>query len=222
MPFAVETAVCALSVTEPGPCMPGVTTPALGLPLPTLENPSPSTGKVLVVYGSSSSVGAMTTQIATAAGIIVIAVAGGHNHDLVTSCGADRVFDHKDPDITSKVVDAVKASAAEFVGIFDAVSAPETYARDLQILEQLNGGYLACVHPPPTDNIPSDVRTGMVFAVNDVVAPVFRDYVTPALQSGKLKCLPPPTVVGKGLDHVNEALKRCKAGVSGTKLVVEL
>lgn len=202
--------------------MPGVTTPALGLPLPTLSSAHLPIGKTLVVYGASSSVGSMTTQIATAAGVNVIAIAGAKNHSLVQQCGATKILDHGDNKMIEKVVDAVKATSSEFVGIFDAVSIPETYERSLAILEKLGGGHLACVHPPPTDNVPSNVKTGMIFAVNDVATPVFRDFVTHALESGKLKCLPPPTVVGKGLEYINTALKMSKAGVSATKLVVEL
>lgn len=202
--------------------MPGVSTPALGLPYPTLQTPTPSAGKIFIVYGASSSVGSMTTQIAAATGINVIALAGAPNHDLVKRCGANQVFDHKDSSVVEKVVQAAKVSQSEFVGIFDAISTPETYARDLDILVKLGGGHLACVHPPPTDNLPSNVKTGMIFAVNDVAMRTYRDFVTPALQSGKLKCLPPPTIVGKGLEHVDGALKMSKAGVSGTKLVVEL
>ena len=202
--------------------MPGVSTPALALPYPTLQTPTPSTGKTLIVYGASSSVGSMTTQIAAATGITVIAIAGAHNHDLVERCGATHVFDHKDS--SSSLVDkVVKVVQSEFIGIFDAVSTPDSYAVDLAILEKLGGGHLACVHPPPSpDNVPANVKTGMIFAVNDVATPTYRDFVTPALQSGKLKCLPSPTVVGKGLECINDALKKCKAGVSGTKLVVEL
>jgi hypothetical protein len=62
----------------------------------------------------------------------------------------------------------------------------------------------------------------MFYAVSDIAAPVWRDFVTPALKAGKLQCLPPPTVVGKGLEFVQEGLKKSSAGVSGTKLVVEL
>lgn len=202
--------------------MPGVSAPALGLPYPTLQTPAPSVGKTLVVYGASSSVGSMTTQIAAATGINVIAIAGTHNHDLVNCCGAAQVFDHKDSSVVEKVVKDAKESQSEFVGIFDAISTPETYAHDLDILEKLGGGHLACVHPPPADSVPTNVKTGMIFAVNDVATPTFRDFVTPALQTGKLKCLPPPTIIGKGLEHVNDALKKSKAGVSATKLVVEL
>ena len=198
--------------------MPGVQTPALSLPYPSLEPVQPI-GKTIVVYGASASVGSMVTQIATAAGIKVIATAGAHNLELVKRCGAAQVFDHKDPALVEKVVAAIEPS--EFVGVFDAVSIPETIKPSLEILAKLGGGHLACVHPPPAE-IPENVKVGMIFAVNDIATPVWRDYVTPALESGKLQCLPPPTIVGKGLEHINEALKRSKAGVSATKLVVEL
>lgn len=218
VPFALEAAICVLSLKAPGVAMPGVATPALGLPYPSVKD-VPSTGKTLVIYGGSSSVGSMTTQIATAAGISVIAIAGKHNFDFSKRCGAAHVFDHKDPSVVDKVIEAVGKN--EFIGIFDAIASSETYAHDLAILAKLGGGHLASVHPPPLD-LPANVTGGMIFAVNDIATPVWKDFVTPALASGKLKCLPPPTVVGKGLEYVNEALKQSKAGVSATKLVVEL
>lgn len=222
VPFALEAAVCALSLKKPGVAMPGVATPALGLPYPSLQD-VPSTGKTLVVYGGSSSVGSMTVQIATAAGIHVIAISGAHNLDFSKRCGAARVFDHKDALLAEKVIEAVRDNGSEFIGIFDAIATPETYANDITILGQLDGGHLACVHPPPpSTDLPANVSAGMIFAVNDVVKPVWKDFVTPALQSGKLQCLPPPFVVGKGLEHVQSALDLIKAGVSATKLVVEL
>jgi NADPH:quinone reductase-like Zn-dependent oxidoreductase len=220
VPFALEAAVCALSLKEPGPALPGVFTPALGLPYPSL-NPSPI-GKTLVVNGGSASTGSMVTQIATATGIHVIALTGSKNFDLSKECGAAEVFDHSDPAVVDKVVEAVKKSGGEFVGIFDSISIPPTYATDLAILEKLGGGQLACTHPPPAEGVPSNVTAGMLFAVNDVATPVWTDYVTPALEAGKLKTLPKPTVVGKGLEYINEGLKQSKAGVSATKLVVEV
>ncbi|KAJ5437412.1 Polyketide synthase enoylreductase [Penicillium cf. griseofulvum] len=222
VPFALEAAVCVLSLKEPGFAMPGVNTPALGLPYPSLEE-APSTGKTLVVYGGSSSVGSMTTQIATAAGIHVIAIAGAHNFEFSKRCGAAEVFDRNDTSLVDKVIDAVRNNGREFVGIFDAIGTPETYAHDITILGQLGGGHLASVHPPPpATDLPANVNAGMIFAVNDIATPVWQDYVTPALQSGKLQCLPPPLVVGNGLEHIQSALEKCKAGVSATKLVVEL
>ncbi|KAB5517540.1 putative quinone oxidoreductase [Coniochaeta sp. 2T2.1] len=219
VPFALEAAVCALSVTEAGFALPSVPIPALGLPYPSLQ--PTATGKTIVVNGGSSSVGSMVTQLASAAGIRVIAISSARNFDLSKSCGASEVFDYKDPSFVKQVIDAVVKSGQTFVGIVDSVSQAETYATDLAILEGLGGGHLACTHPPP-ENVPENVKAGMIFAVNDVATPVWKDYVTPALQAGKLKCLPPPLVVGKGLEHIQEALKKCEAGVSATKVVVEL
>lgn len=92
----------------------------------------------------------------------------------------------------------MKASHSEFVGIFDAIAPPETYARDRHILAQWGGRHLACLHPFLMITCKRvNVKTGMICAVNDVAALVFRDFVTPALQI-------------------------CRAGVSATKLVVEL
>ncbi|CAG8296718.1 unnamed protein product [Penicillium nalgiovense] len=221
VPFALEAAVCVLSLKGPGVAMPGVATPALGLPYPSLQD-VPSPGKTLVIYGGSSSVGSMTTQLATAAGIHVIAIAGAHNFEFSKRCGACQVFDRNDTSLADKVSDAVRKNGGEFVGIFDAIATPGTYAHDIIILDQLGGGHLACVHPPPNIDLPANINAGMIFAVNNVATPVWEEYVTPALQSEKLQCLPPPFVVGKGLEHIQTALEQSKAGVSAMKLVVEL
>jgi NADPH:quinone reductase-like Zn-dependent oxidoreductase len=202
--------------------MPGVQTPALGLPYPSLQTPPNPATKILIINGASSSVGNTTTQLATAAGITILAICGAQNFSLAKEAGASRVFDRNSPSLVTDIVAAVRAIALDFIGIVDAISTPENYSVDLSILRALGGGHLACSHPPPTEGVPSSVKTGMIFAVNDIVAPVFRDFVTPALEGGVLKCLPTPTVVGNGLEFVDGALKMSKAGVRATKLVVEL
>lgn len=231
IPLALEAAVCALSLKQPGAAMPGVSTPALGLPYPSLSAPS-STNKTLIVYGGSSSVGSMTTQLATAAGVAVVSLASSHNFAFSKSCGAVEVFDYHSTTFIDDVVNAVTALSGsggqkqDFVGIFDAISTPETYTNSLALLAKLDGGrpsHLACVHPPPAANtVPENVQAGMIFAVNDIADVVWREYVTPALREGKLKCVPPPLVVGKGLEHIQEALRKSEEGVSARKVVVEL
>jgi NADPH:quinone reductase-like Zn-dependent oxidoreductase len=176
---------------------------------------------VLIIYGGSSAVGSMTTQIATAAGIRVISIAGKKNFALSKACGAVTIIDRGDPDIIAQAIEAVRQSNLEFIGIFDAISTPPTYAHDLEILEKLGGGHLAAVHPPPA-KVPENVKAGMIFAVNDVATPVWRDFVTPALESGRLQCLPRPVVVGKGLGSIQGALDKMREGVSAAKIVVEL
>ena len=78
VPFVLEAAVCALSLKVPGVALPGVSTPALGLPYPSLQDHVPSLGKTLVVYGGSSSAGSMTVQVAAKSGIHVISGAFSH------------------------------------------------------------------------------------------------------------------------------------------------
>jgi NADPH:quinone reductase-like Zn-dependent oxidoreductase len=219
VPFALEAAICALSLKQPGVAMPGVATPALGLPYPTLD--IAHSNKILIVYGGSSSVGSMTTQVATAAGVHVISITSSHNFNLSKSCGAAEVFDYKDPLVVERVAEAVVRSGLEFTGIFDAISTAETYSNDLAILDKLGGGHLACSHPPP-EQVPENVNAGMIFAVNDIATPVWRGYVTAALEAGKLKCLPPPSIEGKGLKSIEGALRKLEAGVSATKIVVEI
>jgi NADPH:quinone reductase-like Zn-dependent oxidoreductase len=226
LPLALETAACALHFQRRNPLppfLPGVFTPALALPYPTLEDPAPSAEKTLIVYGGSSSVGSVTTQIAAAVGLHVITIVGAHNFDLAKRSGASEVFDHKDSLLVDNVVEAVRKAGRDFVGIVDAISIPETITKNLEILERLDGGHLALTHPHMGE-APKNVEIGMVWSggVNEFSSPFWRSYVGPALENGKLKCLPPPIVVGKGLESIQEALKMSKAGVSGAKLVVEL
>lgn len=219
LPLALETAVTGLNLKTPGTGMMGIPTPALGLPFPKV-NPEPS-GKTLVVYGGSSSVGSMATQIAVASGTTVVAITSERNFELSKACGASKVVDYRSPRLVDEVVQAVDKNS-DFVGIFDAIAVAESYAHDLQILSRLGGGHLAATHPPPTENVPDNVKAGMVFGVNDVANAVWKDFVTVALEQKSLKCLPKPTVVGTGLEFVQKALELSKAGVSATKLVVSL
>jgi hypothetical protein len=46
--------------------------------------------------------------------------------------------------------------------------------------------------------------------------------VTPALEKGLLKGKPEADVVGKGLEHIEEAMEKINRGVSAKKLVVKL
>ncbi|KAK7224047.1 hypothetical protein V2G26_012050 [Clonostachys chloroleuca] len=219
LPLALEAGICALMLKTPGEAMPGVSTPALGIPHPKLT--PTRLGKSIIVYGGSSSAGSMATQLAVASGLDVVAVSSPQNFELCRTSGASAVFDYRDPKLVEKVVEAATALSPP-VGIFDAISTPDTYVHDLEILSRLGGGHLACTHPPPTENVAENVNAGMIFAVNDIAQPVWEEYVTPALEGGQLKCLPQPEIIGHGLEFIQEGLNRSKAGVSGRKLVITL
>ena len=80
LPLAFDTAAVGLYSTGEG---------FLALPHPSLK--SSSTGKTLVVWGGSSSVGALAIQLAVASGLKVVATASKHNADFVKKCGASEV-----------------------------------------------------------------------------------------------------------------------------------
>ena len=82
IPLALDTAAVGLYSSTSDGC--------LGLPFPSLK-PSPS-GKTIIVWGGSSSVGALTIQLAVASGAEVVTTASSRNFDFCKKCGASEVF----------------------------------------------------------------------------------------------------------------------------------
>lgn len=133
-----------------------------------------------------------------------------------------KVLDYNIKSIVEDAIIAVKELGGTFMGIYDAISIPETsYKPALAILERLDGGTLTVVFTPP-ESVPANVPVGAIQGFGPVTHPVWREYLTPALESGKLLCLPEPWVVGQGLESIQTALDENKKGVSGKKVIVEL
>jgi NADPH:quinone reductase-like Zn-dependent oxidoreductase len=126
----------------------------LHLPYPT-KNPK-STGKVLLVYGASSSVGSIAVQLAIASGFKVIATASAHNHDYVKDLGATEVCDHSDKNIVDNLISALKKNG-DFAGAFDTISYPQTMKVCAEVTEKLGGGFISTTLGPPQD-LPPGVR----------------------------------------------------------------
>ncbi|QQK39473.1 Polyketide synthase, enoylreductase [Penicillium digitatum] len=88
---------------ENAPSLSGTAIATLGvalfwsLQLPgTLHTPAPKAEDVLI-YGGSSTIGLLAIQMVKLCGHRVITTCSHHNHDLVTSYGADIVFDYNSP-----------------------------------------------------------------------------------------------------------------------------
>ncbi|KAF1344795.1 chaperonin 10-like protein [Delphinella strobiligena] len=215
LPLAISTAAAGLY--QPG---------YLELPFPTAK-PKDS-GKVILVWGGSSSVGSTAVQLAVASGVTVISTASKHNHDYVKGLGAKEVFDYNSSSITDDIVKAIKNSGKEFAGIYDSISLPESFKHNFEVAQKAGGSKtIATVLPPPEDK-PSDVDAKGVFAITigtqhkQVGEAVWGKYVPGALADGSLKFLPEPLVIGKGLESVQKGMDKNKAGVSAKKVVVEL
>ena len=51
---------------------------------------------------------------------------------------------------------------------------------------------------------------------------IYGDFLPDALKNGQIKPAPQPDVVGHGIEHIQAAVDKLKAGVSGSKIVVAL
>ncbi|MBA7492193.1 hypothetical protein ES702_02742 [subsurface metagenome] len=119
-----------------------------------------------------------------------------------------------------------------------------------QVIAQFGGGILASVLPPPEDIpatvqaaqgqyssshlYPPSEHKGpftnqyhTVFALTifygdnqSVGKAIYQDFLPQALESGQIKPSPPAEIVGHGMESVEEACQKQKAGVSGKKIVV--
>jgi len=99
---------------------------------PESGDPAPPNGKVIIINGASSSVGAFAIQLAKKAGYAVVGIAG-QSAEYATSLGADRVVDYRGKDnaaLGSAVREAVTAltgnSTTGPVAVYDAVSTEST------------------------------------------------------------------------------------------------
>jgi NADPH:quinone reductase-like Zn-dependent oxidoreductase len=129
LPLSISTAAMALFVK-------------FGLPLPSFD--PKSTGKSIVIWGGSSSMGCTAIQFAVAAGYEVIATASPANFELVKSLGATHVFDYRDPDIVGKIARLLKPGES----IVDCIASTATQKTASEILSKIGGGKVGCLNPP--------------------------------------------------------------------------
>lgn len=228
LPLAVSTAAQGLFAKD-----------YFALPAPSASSTEPS-GSCILVWGGSSSVGAAAIQLAKASGVTVLTTASARNLDALKSeLGADHVFDYSSASVVEDIVGTVKhlntSQGLEFVGIFDAISEPEIFKEALgPIFDRLESEKLVSAKKLamvlwPSD-LPSDVQAKTVFAgmflpgngYEEVARVVWEDFVPKALDTGRLKPLPPPLVAGKGLQAVQDGIDQNKKGVSFRKVVIEL
>lgn len=89
----------------------------LGLPLPK-HSPMDS-GKTILIWGGSSSVGSSAIQLAVASGLTVVTTASEHNFSFCEKLGAAKVFDHRSGSVVGDVV--AELSKGQFAGAYDGM-----------------------------------------------------------------------------------------------------
>lgn len=106
----------------------------LELPLPTSPPPA-SSGKTLLVWGGSSSVGSAAIQLAVASGIDVVTTASPRNFGHCRRLGAREVLDYNSPAVIEDVVTILK-KRGQVAGAFAGKtieSKTETRSNDQQL-----------------------------------------------------------------------------------------
>jgi NADPH:quinone reductase-like Zn-dependent oxidoreductase len=235
LPLGLSTAACGLFMKD-----------YLNLPHPTAQ-PSP-TGKTLLVWGGSTSVGCNAIQLARASGHEVITTASPKNHDYLKGLGATECFDYKSPTVARDIIAAfAKRTCA------GAISIGTGSARKcIEIVGSVKGNKFVAVATLDNPGFPkgaldypgfiASVMSGMVgngvrsrikgvstkfingsdLVANEVGKAIWDDYLPKALQEGSFVPAPESQVVGKGLEQLEEAMQMNKKGVSAKKLVVKL
>jgi NADPH:quinone reductase-like Zn-dependent oxidoreductase len=213
LPLAISTAAACLFKKE-----------TLALPLPATGTKPSSSGKSVLVWGGSSSVGATAIQLAVGAGVKVVSVASKHNLDKVKDLGADAVFDYNSSSVADDIITALEGT--EFAGICDTIGTPDAAKVWAPVYKKLGGRYGTVL--PPNENFPEGIQGGAVFGpsvalddkyVGDVV---WAKWVPESLENGALRPLPPPIVIEGGLDSVQKGYEAQKKGVSFGKIVIAL
>jgi NADPH:quinone reductase-like Zn-dependent oxidoreductase len=235
IPLALSTASCALFQDD-----------HLGLPLPTI--PAKPTGKTVLIWGGSTSVGCNAIQLAVSAGCEVITTSSPRNFDMVKKLGASQVFDYNSKTVVADIINAFKDKT-----IAGAISiGPGAAEACMEVLDNSKGNKVIAMisypmlNPPPKSLVV--LRTGLNFASwmavntlkskvkgirtkfvfgdtlvdNGVGKGVFEDYLPQALAEGVFIPAPDPMVVGHGLDKIQDAFDVQKKGVSAKKVVVTL
>ena len=200
----------------------------VGIPLDTKYTPQDK--QAVLIWGGTSSVGTFAIQSAKSLGFTVYATASPKHHEYLKKLGAHAVFDYKESDIVSQIVDAVKKDGVNLHTAHCVVNG--SLQPTLDVLKETKGDAVAKVaHSPvlPADH-PTLDKTEIKFnfppmdpaARDNHMFQCFHGWLQDGLKSGSVVPSPSIQVEGGGLVGLNPALDKLKAGVSGTKIVVPI
>jgi len=148
LPLGISTAASGLFQSD-----------TLALPLPRID--AKPTGKVVLVWGGSSSMGSCAIQLVVGAGFDVATTAGSKNLEYCKSLGAKYAFDHTKEDVVEEITTALKG--VDFAGVFCAIMVPDVIKQCAQIASKLGGNkFVSTVLAstmPLQDGLPEDVKT---------------------------------------------------------------
>ncbi|KAG9505314.1 hypothetical protein J7337_002281 [Fusarium musae] len=199
----------------------------LALDLPTTE--TKANGKVVLIWGGSTSVGCNIIQLAKAAGFEVITTASPKNFDYLKKLGASQTFDYNSPTIKDDLLAAVKGKAVAGTiangGLNVSVYPSIVEACAAVALSSPDNCKLVPLTMVPRFPVPDSVETKFVIPLatdKDLASWIFNDYISEALANGSFVPAPEAEIVGHGLGGLQSALDTLDAGVSAKKIVVTM
>ncbi|PMD47202.1 GroES-like protein [Hyaloscypha variabilis F] len=217
----------------------------LALQHPTIK--AASTGKTVIIWGGSTSVGCNAIQLAVAAGYEVFTTCSPRNFDFVKKLGAAKAFDYNSKTVIPDMIRAFQgktAAGAYSIGDGGAEAC-------MAILDNVQGNKIIAMASFPVLKNPQNLvflRTifhfitwiasfkvkgllkgikstfiiGSTVAKNDVGKALFADFLEMALETGTFVPAPEVMVFGKGLESIQAACEFQEKGVSAKKVVVSL
>lgn len=195
----------------------------LGLNRPQIPEAA-STGEKVLIWGVSSSLGAIATQMAAHAGYTVVGVASGRHAEVAESLGISHFVDRTSSDAVLKLT-----SVGPFKTVFAAADSAEDQVKIGEVLAAQGGGsFLSTMGVRSGVKLPPGVSGWFVQYLDDFVDPknrdfvewVWWDYLEKAVSAGKLKSV--PVEVKGGLNETKAAWSALKAGqVSGKRLIIQ-
>jgi len=187
------------------------------------EPPQKPTGKTLLLWGGSSSVGSNAIQLCVAAGYEVITTASPKKFEYVKELGASQAFDYNSPSVSEDLLAAFKEKT--LAGAFCCIAGPPAKTC-IDIVHKLEGNKFVAVttpgFPDPPEGVQVKLVQGPAIIDNHVGPAIYEAFLPKALKAGSFVPSPEPFVVGKGLDKIQEAVDLQKKGVSAKKIVVLL
>ena len=147
LPLTLSTAACGLFQKD-----------QLALQHPSM-NPTP-TGKTLLIWGGSTSVGSNAIQLAVAAGYEVFTTASPRNFDYVKKLGASQVFDYHDKNVVKEIIKAFKGKISAGALAIGAGSAQAC----ADIVHACNGNkFISLASGNQSFSLPTSIPPGMSF-----------------------------------------------------------
>ncbi|KAF8860544.1 putative alcohol dehydrogenase [Acephala macrosclerotiorum] len=238
IPLGLSTASCGLFQTD-----------QLSLQFPTSPARKP-TGKTVLIWGGSTSVGVNAIQLAVAAGYEVFTTCSPRNYSLVKSLGASQAWDYNSPTVVDDIVKAFNDGNKKSVGALSIGQGAAGLCLD--VLGRIEGvKILSMASYPIPDVLPK--RFAFLYQIwtflsgfvklyvkammkgaklkfifggtlvdNGVGKEIYGNYLEKALEGEEFKPCPEPLVVGRGLEALQEAMDTQKKGVSAKKVIVVL